>query len=316
MKLTDSSVLVTGGAGAIGGQLCTALVNEQCRRIIVFDDLSSGYLENIPQNGVEFIRGSILDQDSLERIFSGGIDIVFHLAAHFANQNSIDHPEADLLVNGLGTLKILEYAKQYEVKKVIYTSSSCVYGNTTGSAGEDAPFQLDTPYAITKALGEQYCSFFHTHYDLDIVILRYFNSFGPGERPGKYRNVIPNFLWSALHGESLVITGTGEETRSFTYTEDIVDGTMRAARLNENGGEVYNIGSDIEVRIVDLAQLINRLTGNAAPLQFTTGRLWDKVIHRSADISKARRELGYAPIQNLEQQLRQTISWFKEKGII
>ena len=153
---------------------------------------------------------------------------VFHLAALFANQNSVEHPDRDLTVNGLGVVKVLEHAQRAGVAKVLYTSSSCVYGNKAVMRETDIDFKPDTPYAITKLLGEQYCRFWSEFHKLDTVMVRLFNTYGPGEHPGRYRNVIPNFMKLAMAGEALADHGTGEETRDFNFVADTVAGMILA----------------------------------------------------------------------------------------
>jgi len=309
---SNKNILITGGAGAIGSNLLKRLVGS-CQKLIVIDDLSSGYLANLPHSDkVIFIKESILSEKALEQAFSHNIDIVFHLAAHFANQNSVDHPEEDLLINGLGTLKILEFAQKFNVKKFVYTSSSCVYGNKQGIMNEEySEYRLDTPYAITKLLGERYTTFFHEHYGLNTVILRYFNSYGPGEFPGKYRNVIPNFLWLALNGRPLPITGTGEETRDFNYVENVIERTLLAGKEDKAVGEIINIGSGREVKIIDLAEAINNLTENKAGVEFIKKRIWDMVAKRRASTEKAEAILGPESPVNLEAGLAKTLDWLK-----
>ena len=213
MDLRDKIVLVTGGAGAVGSVLTRLLIERDCKKIIILDNLSSGFEANIPKSSkILFINGDVADDTVLAKVFSESIDVVFHLAANFANQNSVDNPTLDLHTNGQGTLKIFMQSQKHDVKLVVYVSSSCVYGGKQGELHEDdINFELDTPYAITKLLGEKYATYFHEIQRLDIVILRYFNSYGPGERPGKYRNVIPNWIAMALNNESLVITGTGHD---------------------------------------------------------------------------------------------------------
>lgn len=311
--MQGATALVTGGAGAIGGNLVKRLLKEKCKTIIVLDDLSSGYEENIPKSKkVFFIRGSILDDSKVKDAFEGGIDIVFHLAANFANQSSVEYPERDLSVNGIGTLKILDCAKKNGVRKFIFASSSSVYGNTEGRVTEyKRKFRPDTPYALTKLLGEGYVRFYNRYHDLDTVILRYFNCFGPGERPGKYRNVIPNFIYLALNKKSLTITGTGDETRDYTYVDDVIDVTISAAKLSLSKGKIYNVASGKEIKIINIAKIINKLTGNPSPIVFNERRKWDRIARRLADIGKARKELGYKPTINLEKQIVETIKWFK-----
>lgn len=313
MNWKNRHVFVTGGAGAIGSNLVRALLERGCRNIYVLDDLSSGRKENIPDvPEVFFLKDSIVNDDILKRVFSERIDVVFHLAANFANQNSVDFPRLDLNTNGLGTLKLLEYSRDARVERFIYVSSSCVYGNKDIALREDDPeYNLDTPYAITKLLGERYTTFFHQHNGLPTVILRYFNAYGPGEYPGKYRNVIPNFLALAMKGESLPITGTGEETRDFTFNRDTVEGTIRAAEVEQAIGNIFNIGSGRETKIIDLAQKINILTGNTEGLILKNPRSWDFIRRRVASIEKARNILGYHPTVELDEGLERTYSWLK-----
>ncbi|MCR6692196.1 MAG: NAD-dependent epimerase/dehydratase family protein [archaeon YNP-LCB-003-016] len=313
---TGKRILITGGAGCIGSNLTRALLKAEPERIIIIDDLSASYEWNIPKHQkVIFIHGSILDEEKMKRAFSYKPHYVFHLAAHFANQNSVDHPETDLLVNGLGTLKTLEYANLTGVEKFIFASSGCsVYGSQAPlPLKEDfISLHLDTPYQIHKLLGELYCNYFHNYYGLPVAIARYFNVYGPGEVPGKYRNVIPNFIWWAMHSQPLPITGTGEETRDFTYVEDIVDGTLRMGVVEEAVGEAINLASGTETRIIDLANWINEITGNKAGIIFKPRRDWDKAIRRRASIEKARKILGYEPKTDMKTGLRKVYEWIKE----
>jgi nucleoside-diphosphate-sugar epimerase len=313
---TGKRILITGGAGCIGSNLTRALLRAEPERIIIIDDLSASYEWNIPKHQkVIFIHGSILDEEKMKRAFSYKPHYVFHLAAHFANQNSVDHPETDLLVNGLGTLKTLEYANLTGVEKFIFASSGCsVYGSQAPlPLKEDfVSLHLDTPYQIHKLLGELYCNYFHNYYGLPVTIARYFNVYGPGEVPGKYRNVIPNFIWWAMHGQPLPITGTGEETRDFTYVEDIVDGTLRMGVVEEAVGEAINLASGTETKIIDLANWINEITGNKAGIIFKPRRDWDKAIRRRASIEKARKILGYEPKTDMKIGLRKVYEWIME----
>src|SRR4030066_299826 len=237
------NVLITGGAGCIGSNLTKALIEAEASKVIVLDDLSAAEKLNVPIDPkVIFVEGSALDDEILKRVFSMKLDCVFHLAAHFANQNSVDNPETDLEVNGLGTIKVLEYSHLAKVSKFVFASSGCsVYGSQAPlPLKEDyVSLHLDTPYQITKLLGELYCNFFHNYYGLQAAIARYFNVYGPGEIPGAYRNVIPNFMWWALHKMPLPITGTGEETRDFTFVDDIVDGTLRLGVMPQAGGGAF-----------------------------------------------------------------------------
>jgi nucleoside-diphosphate-sugar epimerase len=227
----------------------------------------------------------------------------------------VDHPETDLLVNALGTLKTLEYANLAGIERFVFASSGCsVYGSQAPlPLREDfVSLHLDTPYQINKLVGELYCNYFHDYYKLPVAIARYFNVYGPGEVPGKYRNVIPNFMWWAMHNKPLPITGTGEETRDFTFVEDIVDGTLRMGVVEEAVGEAINLASETETRVIDLANWINEITGNKAGIVFRPRRDWDKAIRRRASIEKARKILGYEPKTDIKTGLRKVYEWFRE----
>ena len=309
-------ILITGGAGCIGSNLIRFLLKAEPERIIVIDDLSASYEWNLPNDArVQFIQGSVLDEEKMKRAFSFKPQYVFHLVAHFANQNSVDHPETDLMVNALGTLKTLEYANLVGVERFVFASSGCsVYGNKAPLPLKEGfvSLHLDTPYQINKLLGELYCNYFYDYYKLPVAVARYFNVYGPGEVPGKYRNVIPNFIWWAMHKQPLPITGNGEETRDFTFVEDIVDGTLTMGVVKEALGEAINLASETQTKVIDLANWINELTGNEAGVVFKPRRDWDKVVKRRASIEKARKILGYEPKPDIGTGLKRTYEWILE----
>ena len=307
------NILITGGAGCIGSNLTQALVRAEAAKIIVLDNLSAAEKWNVPTAAnVVFIEGSVLDEEVLKRAFFTKLDFVFHLAAHFANQNSVDNPETDLIVNGLGTLKILEYSRLASIGRFVFASSGCsVYGSQAPlPLKEDfVSLHLDTPYQITKLLGELYCNFFYNYYGLPVAIARYFNVYGPGEIPGAYRNVIPNFIWWALHKKPLPITGTGEETRDFTFVEDIVDGTLRLGVIPQAVGDAFNLASETETKVIDIANMVNEITGNHSGVELVSRRDWDKITRRRASIEKARKVLGYEPKTKIKDGIKKTYDW-------
>jgi len=309
-------VLVTGGAGAIGSNLTRALAKAGAKMVIVLDNLSAGYKWNVPSlPNVMFVEGDITNDTDLKRVFNEKPEIVFHLAAFFANQNSVDYPEKDLWVNGFGTLKLLEYSRLRGVKRFIYASSGCsIYGSSAPLPlkEEFMSMNLSTPYQITKMLGELYCNFFYNHYGLPVVKTRFFNSYGPGEVPGQYRNVIPNFIYWAMKGLPLPITGTGEETRDFTYVMDLVDGLLRAGYYEQAIGQEFNLASGKETRIIDLANMINEAVGNTAGVKYVSRRKWDTKTRLLASIEKAKKLVGYEPKTEFKEGLINTIQWFKE----
>ncbi|MED5372643.1 MAG: NAD-dependent epimerase/dehydratase family protein [Myxococcota bacterium] len=311
----DKTVFITGGAGAIGSNLVKA-VAPLCKKVLILDNLVASARWNIPSlPNVIFVEGDIQDEVMLKRIFLEKPDIVFHLAAFFANQNSVDHPEHDLMVNGMGTLRLMEYSVLRGVDRFVYASSGCsIYGSSAPLplTEEFMSMHLTTPYQITKMLGELYGNFFWHHFDLPIVKARFFNSYGPGEIPGQYRNVIPNFTYWAMKGQALPITGTGEETRDFTYVGDIVDGLLRAGTNPKAIGEEFNLASGRETTIKDLAEMINEATENPTGIKWANVRKWDTKKRLRADVSKAGRLLGYNPDKDFREGLMEQIAWMKE----
>jgi len=310
------TVLVTGGAGAIGSNLVKTLVGFPTKKIIIVDNLSSSYEWNIPVSSkIIFVKGDILDDEKLKRAFKERPQIVYHLAAHFANQNSVDNPETDLMVNGLGTLKVLEFSQIVGVDRFIYASSGCgIYGAESKIPFEehDVSLHLFTPYQVTKMLGELYTNYFYNLYKLPIVNARFFNSYGPGEVPGRYRNVIPNFFYWSIKKRPLPITGTGNETRDFTYVGDIVNGLLAMAYYKEAIGEAFNLATGREIKISDLAKSIIDLTNNESGVVYTERRDWDKKNRLLASIEKAKTVLGYTPSMDFTEGLKHVLDWFIE----
>jgi nucleoside-diphosphate-sugar epimerase len=316
LRSTDNRIeaaVVTGGAGAIGSRLVRRLLRDGVGSVVVIDDLSSGYDWLLPEDPrVTLHVRDVCDLPNL------GLDgqgvVVFHLAAFFANQNSVDHPEADLHTNGLGTLSTLRWAADSAARRVVYASAGCsIAGHGLDVAiREDMPvsLHLDTPYQITKALGEFYCNYFAER--VSTVRCRFFNSYGPGEVPGTYRNVIPNFIWRALHDEPLVITGTGEETRDFIYVDDLVDGLVRSAVTPGAHGQAINLGTGRQTRIIDLARMIIAASDSRSVIEFAPRRAWDRSLHREADNSRARALLGHSPSVEVPAGIERTVSWFRD----
>jgi nucleoside-diphosphate-sugar epimerase len=307
------TVVVTGGAGAIGSRLVRRLLEEGAEAVVVIDDLSSGYDWLVPADRrVKLLVRDVCDL--LKTELDVARPLVFHLAAFFANQNSVEHPLDDLRTNGLGTLTALLWARERSARAFVYASAGCsIAGHGfDGPIREDMPvsLHLDTPYQITKALGEFYCNYFNP--EMPTVRCRFFNSYGPGEVPGLYRNVIPNFIWRALNNEPLIITGTGDETRDFIYVDDLVEGLSRAALTPGAYGEAFNLGTGIQTRILDLAELIIKVCESRSQIQFAPRRPWDKSLHREANIDRAKTVLGFHPRIALREGLERTVAWHRE----
>jgi len=315
------SILVTGGAGAIGSNLIIALSKLVGRdgKVVVLDNLSA-LKEKDPFNvtplpNIMFVLGDVRDDVDLKRVFKEDPTMVFHLAAFFANQNSIDYPEVSADVDVIGLIRLLEYSRLAGVEKFIYASSGCaIYGSYPQlPLKEDfISMHLTTPYQINKMTGEMYCNFYHHYYELPIVNCRFFNSYGPGEVPGQYRNVIPNFIYWAMKGIALPITGTGEETRDFTYVLDLVQGLIKAGYYKEAVGENFNMARGKEVRIRDVAEMVNKATSNPEPIYFLERRKWDTKPRLLACIEKAERLIGYRPFVDFEEGFESNIEWFRD----
>ncbi len=315
------NILVTGGAGAIGSNLIIAL-SELVGiggKVIILDNLSSIKEKKpwnvVPLDNIMFVEGDVRSDIDLKRVFKEDISIVFHLAAFFANQNSVDYPEISAEVDIIGLIKLLEYSRLARMEKFIYASSGCaIYGSYPQlPLKEDfISMHLTTPYQVNKMTGEMYCNFYAHHYDMQAVNCRFFNSYGPGEVPGQYRNVIPNFIYWAMKGQSLPITGTGEETRDFAYVLDLVQGLLKSGFYEEAVGENFNLASGKEISILDMAKLVNNTTGNKAALIYKPKRKWDTKPRLLASIEKAQKLIKYSPIVKFEDGFMKNIEWFRD----
>ena len=315
-EFQDKTILVTGGAGCVGSNLTRKLADLGAEKVIILDNMSSAYHWNIPdRDAIQFVQGDILSDEDLKRVFKEKPDYVYHLAAHFANQNSVDEPETDLMVNGIGILKVLEHAQLTGVDRFIYSSSGCgVYGLESKMPFEehDISISLHTPYQVTKLLGELYTNYFHNLYDMPIVNARFFNVFGPGEVPGKYRNVIPNFFYWSMTKQALPITGDGSETRDWTFVGDIVNGLLSMGVEEEAIGEAINLGSGKDHRVIDMANKVNELTGNPEGIAYVARRNWDAKTKLLSSIDKAKDILGYKPTVSFDDGLERVYGWFTE----
>ena len=311
--MKKKKVIVTGGAGFIGSNLAEELALRG-HQVVIIDNLSTGNLENIqpvlPVGQVDFIEGSITNLPLMQKAFSGA-DYVFHQAALPSVPRSIEDPEITDSVNITGTLNVLIAARDNAVKKLVFASSSSVYGDTpTLPKTEDMPPNPLSPYAVTKITGEYYCQVFTRIYDLKTVCLRYFNVYGPRQDPkSAYAAVIPLFINAVLSGKSPVIFGDGEQTRDFTFVKDVVEANIQAAESEVTG--VFNLGNSQRITISQLTKLIIDITknNNVKPV-YKDPRPGD-IVHSLADTSKAK-AFGYNPRYSLEQGLKETINSFNK----
>lgn len=308
--ITDRRVMVTGGAGFIGSHLVEVLAERN--KVFVYDDLSTGSMDNLDDLDAELVVGSLLDQDLLRRTIKG-MDHVFHLGALPSVPRSIEDPVSSNLANQNGTLNLLMAAKWAEVEKVIYASSSSVYGDAPEQPKrEDMLPEPMSPYAVAKLAGEHYCHVFHRLYGLGTTSLRFFNVFGPRQDPSShYAAVVPKFISQARAGQKLTIYGDGGQSRDFTYVLDVVQGCLLAAVRPEANGKVINVARGQSISVNRLAEMVLRRFGhpveNVEHLPPRTGEIRDSI----ADITRARHLLGYEPQFTMERGLELTIASWK-----
>jgi len=301
---------VTGGAGFIGSNLVEELLD--LGEVSVIDDLSTGDIENIEllvDKGVSFIEASILDNEKLVDV-SRGIDFIFHQAALPSVSRSIDDPVKSNLVNVSGTLNVLEAARKNHVKKVVYASSSAVYGDTVELPISESmkPNPL-SPYAVSKLAAEYYCRVYSHIYGTPTVCLRYFNVFGPRQNPySEYSAVIPKFISLILEGKAPTINGDGSITRDFVFVKDVVHANIQAIKNQAEG--VFNIANGKQTSLKELAELIMNKVGTKVEIIYGPNRTGD-VQDSFADITEAKDKLQYTPKYDIKKGLKETIKWYK-----
>jgi UDP-glucose 4-epimerase len=307
----DETALVTGGAGFIGSHLTLALA-AQGRRVRVLDDLSTGLATNLAgaDPAPELVEGDVGDATAVARCMEG-VGVVFHLAALASVQLSVEAPTQTHRVCDLGTLNVLDAARRAGVRRVVYAASSSAYGIPAGEVQtEDDPVCPLSPYAAAKLAGEMYCQAFSATYGLETVRLRFFNIYGPRQRADSpYSGVIALFAAALSEGRTPTVFGDGLQSRDFTYVGDVVQALLRAAEAPGVSGRVYNVGTGRGVTLLALLAVLNRLLGTSVGPRHAPPRAGD-VRHSRADISRARRELGYEPTVAFEDGLARTLQWY------
>ena len=303
--------LVTGGCGFIGSHIAEALV-EEGHEVTVYDNLSSGHEENITHLGtrVEFLHADIRDFPTLAQAV-GGCDGIFHEAALVSVFESVKKPLENHEVNITGTLNVLGAARARGVRRVVFAGSAAVYGNEpTLPKTEAMRPDPESPYALAKAAGEYYTTVFHRAYGLETVSLRYFNVYGPHQDPQSvYAAVIPKFITAMLEGQRPTIFGDGEQSRDFTFIDDVVGANLLACTAPEASGHALNVACGGRYSLNELVRVLNGILGTSIEPVYADERPGD-VKHSQADISAARRILAYEPSHTLEQGLRKTIEWY------
>jgi nucleoside-diphosphate-sugar epimerase len=307
--------LVTGGAGFIGSHIAEALV-ERGDKVRVLDNLSTGKMENLAGflRRIEFVEADIRDLDACRRA-AEGVDHVLHQAALPSVPRSVEDPLLTNAINITGTLNMMLAARDAGVKSFVQASSSSVYGD------DQAPRKVEgiegkplSPYAISKLVDERYGRVFYDLYGFPVISLRYFNVFGPRQDPlSQYAAVIPLFITLVLKGEAPTIFGDGEQSRDFTYIDNVVEGNLRAATAGRGGGEVFNIACGERLTVNALFAAVKSILGASLEPVYADPRPGD-IKHSTADFSKAQRLLGFEPRVSFLEGLRKTIDWYKTNG--
>ncbi|MDA9776206.1 NAD-dependent epimerase/dehydratase family protein [Paracoccaceae bacterium] len=328
----DTTILIVGGAGFVGSNLARLLLLEKPAKIIIIDNLISSDIRNIPKSTkVEFHCGSVNDQRILAKL-PQKIDFIFHLACYHGNQSSIADPFADHTNNTLSSLSLFDFvANNISVQKVVYAAAACAVAEKTydkpSVTTEDQPISLyhDSPYSISKIIGELYGNYYFQRENLPFVKARFSNVYGPGEILGAgqwrgtihtvWRNVIPSFIWKSLNKESLPLDNGGNTSRDFIFVEDMARGLMACASKG-TPGEVYNLATGRETSILDIANMINAITGNSVPPTIEPPRDWDRSGKRYASIEKSKNFLGFEANVNVKLGLEKTIQWTLNNGEI
>jgi len=307
-----SRVLVTGGAGFIGSALCRHL--SRSHEVVVVDDLSSGRRENIEGVDLEFQHGSILDQALVDEMMAN-VEIVFHLACRGV-RHSIHQPHANHEVNATGTLNLLEAARRAGTRRFVYTSSSEVYGTAIDTPmAEDHPTYPHTVYGGAKLAGEAYTRAYHRTYGLETIVIRPFNSFGPrSHHEGDSGEVIPKFMVRALNGLPPIIFGDGEQTRDFTYVDDIAAGIALAAERDSLVGRTINLGSGTEISINELARIVLDAVGRTDLTPVYDAPRPGDVLRLVGDSTLAQTTLEWQPTTSVAAGIRLILDWHAQQG--
>jgi UDP-glucose 4-epimerase len=303
--------LVTGGAGFIGSSLVDALI-EQGHEVNVLDDLSTGYAVQLNPEA-RLIIGSV-DDLAIVRTAVDGCDVVFHQAAHRAVLRSVEHPLATDSANTHGTLTVLDAARHAGVRRVVYASSSSVYGGAeVRPTPESAPLEPKSPYAVSKLAAEHYCRVFTELYGIETFALRYFNVYGPRQRPdSQYAAVIPLFIDALRRGRSPIVHGDGRQSRDFTFISDVVAANLAAANApSDAAGRAYNIAGGDEHSLLDLLEILGTVLGVEAEPEHIDPRPGD-VRHTCAEVSAAERDLDWRAEVSFEDGLKRTTEWFTQ----
>ena len=302
-------ILVTGGAGFIGSHINKLLLNLG-HSVTVVDDLSKGHKDSLDQR-VNFHQTGLEDQEKLEQILTGH-DGVIHMASFIEVGESVKKPVEFTQNNILGTVKLLEAMKNTNVKKLVFSSSACVYGIPVNSpiTENDALGEQENPYGITKVTMEQFCKFYYNSFGFDVTILRYFNPYGPGELHKPETHAIPNFIKAILEKQPIPLFWKGDQVRDFIYIEDLA--SAHVLPLNQTGLHIYNVGTQTGTKVIDVLKKIFEIVGYEVPTENKGERKGD-VPFLVASAEKIKQELGWEPKVDLEEGLKKTIDFYHSR---
>lgn len=327
-NFSGTKICVVGGAGFVGSNLCSKLLEQDIKELVIVDNLLSADISNVSEDErVTFHHSSITNDIVLNKL-PKDLSYVFHLSTYHGNQSSMHDPLADHENNTLTSLKLFNTIKDFpNLKKVVYSSAGCTVAQKTfekakeTTENDSVSLYLDSPYQMSKIFGEFYGNYYFHQYKMPFVKARFQNVYGPGEILGAgqwrgtphtvWRNVTPTFIFKALHHIGLPVENNGIATRDFIYVDDIVSGLIACA-INGTPGGIYNLASGVETSIAELATLINEMTGSEASIDFKPARNWDRSGKRYGATQKAKEEIGFEANISIKTGLEQTINWTKE----
>jgi nucleoside-diphosphate-sugar epimerase len=329
-NFNNSKIIVVGGAGFVGSNLVKMILNSNPQaKVVAIDNLMSAEKENLPQGNprLTFIHGSITDQKVLDQIHDD-VDYIFHLATYHGNQSSIHDPLADHANNTYTTLRLMDWVKNFKsLKKLVYSSAGCSVAEKTFDTAkatieqEFTSIKHDSPYSISKIIGEFYSVYYYNQHKLPAVRARFQNVYGPGEVLGAgqwrgtpatiWRNVTPTFIYKAVKGIDLPLENEGIASRDFIFVDDICRGLIACA-LNGKPGDVYNIATGKDITIAEWARLIVKIAGSSSKVQLLPKRAWDNSGKRFGSTEKSEKEIGFKAGVDYQEGLEKTIQWTKD----
>lgn len=312
MEKAGKRFIVTGGAGFLGSQLVRHLL-PFAEKIEVIDDLSTGDAKQLPKSSkISFHKGDFFDEKLLSEVLPE-VEVLYHLACRNLVQ-SVEYPKVDFKVNLEGGFRLLEFVREKgkHLKRIVYTSTASVYGNAGKIPTSEEALKPNLPYAASKLAMEHYCEVYHQLYHLPIAILRLSNVYGPGQTSANpYAGVVSKFFEALRNGEALTIYGDGNQTRDFTYVEDVMELLLRAGQEERFVGRIYNVATGVETTIRHLADLVREVAGKPDhPVQYARKRQVDRVDRRCLDLDRIRKETGWEPVTSLKEGLKKTYAWF------